>query len=748
MVSSGWDGYAAGPDETSGFGRARSEVPPAASGGWGDAPASDAPAEGGWGQSGDWGKSAQDTGAQQSSGGWGAEDTTPNNNADSGGWGAPAADTQPQEQSGWGQDSTPADSGWGNSGGNDQSWGNNYNSSADAGNDGDGNNYGGNDGDEWAASGLTEEEQRKVDCDDGKWWNWDRKTDDKTGFEYYEHPFEPGNKRFANGNEWVDWETEQGKGATIESRGNYMPHESIANMPKAEVDAYREEKRIMIKAYEGDSPPNPITSFDYSGLPEYVVEACVNDGFEAPTPIQSQCWPIILSGRDIVGVSQTGSGKTLAYLGPLTVHICAQEGLLEEGDGPIGLILSPTRELVVQIKQQIDKFASTTGIISAALFGGKNQREQEKDVKMQYRKFQCEGLSSWSPPEVVVASVGRLRDFIDKGHTNLRNVTYFVMDEADNLLGDGWKDDITAFRQSMRPEAQTLLFTATYSDPTNRDGDTIRDYAKVLCRHEPVHVYIGEDELVPCNDVDQRFKQHPGWRAERTEVASMVAEIIKEVEADDELMKIYDFAPKFIVFCNSRNEIDELCDVLREVGVGALSLHGQMEQQDRERNMEYFRTDQYTKVLVGTDLLSRGLDLPDVACVVLTNLPNDASNYVHRIGRTGRAGKKGVSYAFINPDGKEDWIIKDGSLQAILKQADMDIPDIISGGNAGGGSSYWGQNERTEDDTVNKENEDAADARDSWNSKSWGDKKEESWGQGNDSWGQQKSNDWGSSWGN
>lgn len=742
-----WDnnGWAQGPDETTGFDRARTDAAPA-QGGWGE-PAQAEAADGGWGAPAETAETAA-----PARGGWGEEDTTPNN---SGGWGEQKTE-EAKESGGYGhQESAPADTGGGwQSRGNDEGgggggWGESHATEGNDGNDrwGGHDASGGETAGEWANSGLSEEEQRKIDCENDQWWNWDKKTDDK-GFEYWQHPFEENERRFANGNAWVDWDTAETKGTTIEDRGHYIAHPDIANMPQEEVVAYREDKRIFIKEHDGAEPPNPITTFEMSGLPEYVVQSCQDEGFEAPTAIQSQCWPIILQGRDCVGVSQTGSGKTLAYLGPLTVHICAQEGLLQEGDGPIGLILSPTRELVVQIKGQIDRFAATTGILSAALFGGQNQREQESAVKMQNRKFQTDTLNAWSPPEVVVASVGRLRDFIDKGHTNLRNVTYFVLDEADNLLGQGWKDDITAFRQSMRKSAQTLLFTATYSDPSNNSGDTIRDYAKVLCRHEPVHVYIGEDVLVASEAVEQRFKQHPGYRAERTEVAQMVADIIHEVDNDASLWDDYGYSKKYICFCNSRAEIDDLCDTLREVGCGATSLHGQMEQKDREYAMEQFKTDPNTKMLVGTDLLSRGLDLPEVACVILTNLPNDATNYVHRIGRTGRAGKKGISYAFINPDGREDWMVKEGTLVEVLQGAKQEIPEILSGGyGGGGGGNSWGQNERSEEDTVNKENEDAQDSRDKWSGNSWGNKDESS------SWNKaEESNTWdrgqSSSWGN
>ncbi|KAK6822669.1 DEAD/DEAH box helicase [Apiospora arundinis] len=224
----------------------------------------------------------------------------------------------------------------------------------------------------------------------------------------------------------------------------YKEDEAVANRSQADIDRFRRDHQVTVA---GSDIPTPVETFDEAGFPRYVMDEVKAQGFPAPTAIQSQGWPMALSGRDVVGIAETGSGKTLTYCLPAIVHINAQP-LLAPGDGPIVLILAPTRELAVQIQQEISKFGRSSRIRNTCVYGGVPRGPQIRDLS--------KGV------EVCIATPGRLIDMLEGGKTNLRRVTYLVLDEADRMLDMGFEPQIRKIVSQIRPDRQTLMWSATW----------------------------------------------------------------------------------------------------------------------------------------------------------------------------------------------------------------------------------------------------------------------------------------------
>jgi ATP-dependent RNA helicase DDX5/DBP2 len=363
-----------------------------------------------------------------------------------------------------------------------------------------------------------------------------------------------------------------------------------------------------------------------------------------------QGFPVALSGRDVVGIADTGSGKTLAFLLPAIVHILAQQEL-RRGDGPIVLILAPTRELAVQINTEAIKFGKGCRIKSTCCYGGVSRGPQARELSY--------GV------EICIATPGRLIDFIESGTTNLRRVTYLVLDEADRMLDQGFEPQIRKIVQDIRSDRQTLMWSATWPRE-------IQNLAHDLCKEEPVHINIGSTELTASHNITQ------------------TVHVVKEYEKPDRLNKllekIMDGKSKILIFTATKRGCDDLTKQLRMDGWPALSIHGDKSQQERDWVLQEFR-DSKSPIMIATDVASRGLDVKDIVYVINYDLPNQIEDYVHRIGRTGRAGAKGHSYTFFTEDKAR--LAKD--LIGILKEANQEIPDELYAFDKSGGSSQYGQ---------------------------------------------------------
>merc|ERR1719181_2049862 len=263
----------------------------------------------------------------------------------------------------------------------------------------------------------------------------------------------------------------------------YYENPVVASRTPEEVAYIRQQHNLtVVSTAAGDHCPNPITTFQEANFPEYVMNSIMQAGFQQPSAIQAQGWPIALGGRDMIGIAETGSGKTLAFLLPAIVHINAQTRL-RRGDGPIALVLAPTRELAMQIQKECDKFCASSGLRTVCLYGGVSKGPQIRDMR--------EGR------EIVIATPGRLIDLLSMGVTNLKRVTYLCLDEADRMLDMGFEDQVRKICSQVRPERQTLFFSATWPR-------SIQHLCRDLCRENPVHISIGSDELTANHRITQK----------------------------------------------------------------------------------------------------------------------------------------------------------------------------------------------------------------------------------------------------
>mmetsp|Transcript_756 Transcript_756/g.2668 ORF Transcript_756/g.2668 Transcript_756/m.2668 type:complete len:419 (+) Transcript_756:113-1369(+) len=348
----------------------------------------------------------------------------------------------------------------------------------------------------------------------------------------------------------------------------YLEHPDVAARTQQEVDAYRVKKEITV---EGADVPKPVTSFDEASFPDYVLSEVLKAGFTEPTPIQAQGWPMALKGRDMIGLAETGSGKTLSYLLPSVVHINAQP-YLEPGDGPIVLVLAPTRELAVQIQQECQKFGSSSRIKNTCVYGGAPKGPQMRDLR--------------AGVEIVVATPGRLIDMLESRVTNLRRVTYLVLDEADRMLDMGFEPQIRKIIAQIRPDRQTLLWSATWP----KDVQAIaRDFLQ-----NPYQCQIGSSELKSNHNI----KQVTEVVGEGEKYSKLVGLLQKEMDGS-----------RILIFMETKRGCDTVTRQLRMDGWPALSIHGDKSQQERDWVLNEFRTGN-SPIMTATDVAARGLGPP------------------------------------------------------------------------------------------------------------------------------------------
>ncbi|KAF7096012.1 hypothetical protein CFC21_098031 [Triticum aestivum] len=390
----------------------------------------------------------------------------------------------------------------------------------------------------------------------------------------------------------------------------YIEVKDIKNMPAEEAAAYR--KLLELKVH-GKDVPKPIKTWIQSGLTSKLLDTIKKLGFEKPMPIQAQALPVIMSGRDCIGVAKTGSGKTLAFVLPMLRHVKDQPPVVP-GDGPIGLIMAPTRELVVQIYSDIKKFSKVLGINCVPIYGGSGVAQQISELKR--------------GAEIVVCTPGRMIDILCTSSgkiTNLRRVTFLVLDEADRMFDMGFEPQITRIVQNTRPDRQTVLFSATFP----RQVEILA--RKVLTK--PVEIQMGGRSVVN-KDITQLVEVRP-----ESERFFRLLELLGEWFANG----------KILVFVQSQDKCDSLLKELFQHGYPCLSLHGGKDQNDRESTLADFKSN-VCSLLIATSVAARGLDVKDLELVVNYDVTNHYEDYVHRVGRTGRAGRKGCAVTFISEE--------------------------------------------------------------------------------------------------
>jgi ATP-dependent RNA helicase DDX46/PRP5 len=393
----------------------------------------------------------------------------------------------------------------------------------------------------------------------------------------------------------------------------YVEVPEISQMTQEKVEAYREElEGIKIK---GKNCPKPIKTWAQCGVSLKVMECLKRNQFEKPTPIQAQGIPIIMSGRDMIGIAKTGSGKTLAFILPMFRHILDQPQLDVE-DGPIAIIMTPTRELAMQIAKECKKFTKYLNLNVVSVYGGSSISEQIAELKR--------------GAEIVVCTPGRMIDMLAANNgrvTNLRRVTYVVLDEADRMFDMGFEPQVNKILDNIRPDKQTVMFSATFPRK-------MEDLAR-KAMNKPVEVTIGGRSVV-CKDVEQ----HVIMIDDDTKYLKLL-----------ELLGIFQEKGSVIVFVDKQENADELVKNLLKNSYPCMALHGGVDQIDRESIMSFFKQGEMP-LLIATSIAARGLDVKDLILVVNYDCPNHYEDYVHRCGRTGRAGNKGFAYTFITPEQK------------------------------------------------------------------------------------------------
>ncbi|ORZ07858.1 P-loop containing nucleoside triphosphate hydrolase protein [Absidia repens] len=394
----------------------------------------------------------------------------------------------------------------------------------------------------------------------------------------------------------------------------YIEPAELRDMTNDQVDLLRVElDGIKIR---GVDCPKPIQKWTHCGLPVGCLEIIRKLKFDKPTSIQAQAIPAIMHGRDVIGVAKTGSGKTIAFLLPMFRHIKDQRPL-EMGEGPMAIIMTPTRELATQIHRECKPFLKVLGLRAVCAYGGSPIKDQIADLKR--------------GAEIIVCTPGRMIDLLcaNSGRvTNLARVTYMVLDEADRMFDMGFEPQVMKIVNNVRPNRQTVLFSATFP----RQMEALA--RKVL--KKPLEITVGGRSVV-CSDVEQIVEV----REDATKFMRLL-EILGQFYNDE------DDDARVLIFVDRQEAADNLLRDLIRKGYVCQSLHGGKDQVDRDSTIADFKSGA-TNILIATSVAARGLDVKQLKLVVNYECPNHMEDYVHRVGRTGRAGNKGTAYTFITP---------------------------------------------------------------------------------------------------
>ncbi len=366
-------------------------------------------------------------------------------------------------------------------------------------------------------------------------------------------------------------------------------------------------------------------TFEDLNLIAPILEALKNEGYTTPTPIQAQTIPLALQGKDILGCAQTGTGKTAAFAIPI-IQLMNQDREHHSGRRPIrALILTPTRELAIQIAESFENYGAKTNLKYEVIFGGVSQNSQVRSLR--------------SGVDVLIATPGRLLDLINQKFVQLNQLQFFVLDEADRMLDMGFLNDVKKIITKIPQKRHSLFFSATMPDPIVKLANTI------LVNPSKVEVTPVSSTANTINQavyfVDKENKKH----------------LLKEVLSDKNI-------DRALVFTRTKHGADKVVKDLVKAGIKSQAIHGNKSQNARQRALNSFKSKE-TRVLVATDIAARGIDIDDLTHVINYELPNIPESYVHRIGRTGRAGADGIAIAFC--DAEEKAYLKD--IQKLIGKA-------------------------------------------------------------------------------
>lgn len=443
----------------------------------------------------------------------------------------------------------------------------------------------------------------------------------------------------------------------------YFQPPEMSNLSSEEVDMMRLElDGIKVR---GSNCPAPVLKWSQFGLPVPVMEVINGLGFDKPTSIQSQALPAIMSGRDVIGVAKTGSGKTMAFLLPLFRHIKDQRPL-GKLEGPMALVMTPTRELAVQIFRECTPFLKALNLRAVCAYGGSPIKDQIAELKR--------------GAEIVVCTPGRMIDLLaaNSGRvTNLQRVTYLVLDEADRMFDMGFEPQIMKIINNIRPDRQTVLFSATFP----RQMENLA--RKTLKR--AIEIIVGARSVV-APEITQIVEVRPE-QSKFSRLLELLGDFYNSSSED----------ARAIIFVDRQEATDILWKNLMSRGYVSLSIHGGKEQIDRDSALSDFRRG-VVNLLIATSVAARGLDVKQLNLVINYDAPNHMEDYVHRVGRTGRAGNKGMAVTFISPD--QDRAA--ANLAKALRLSNVDVPadvqalatkflDKVKAGEAKFGSGFHGK---------------------------------------------------------
>ncbi|CAN8314454.1 unnamed protein product [Cochlearia groenlandica] len=386
----------------------------------------------------------------------------------------------------------------------------------------------------------------------------------------------------------------------------YEQVESISGMSEQETSDYRKSLGIRVSGFD---VPRPVKTFEDCGFSSQIMTCIKKQAYEKPTTIQSQALPVVLSGRDIIGIAKTGSGKTAAFVLPMIVHIMDQPELQRE-EGPIGVICAPTRELAHQIFLEAKKFSKAYGLRVSAVYGGMSKHEQFRELK--------------AGCEIVVATPGRLIDMMKMKALTMTRATYLVLDEADRMFDLGFEPQVRSIVGQIRPDRQTLLFSATMPWKVEKLAREILS--------DPIRVTVGEVGMAN-EDITQVVNVIPSDAEKLPWLLEKLPGMIDEGDV--------------LVFASKKATVDDIEAQLTLNGFKVAALHGDKDQSSRMETLQKFKSGIH-HVLIATDVAARGLDIKSLKTVVNYDIAKEMDMHVHRIGRTGRAGDKdGVAYTLV-----------------------------------------------------------------------------------------------------
>ncbi|KAG5648687.1 hypothetical protein DXG03_000033 [Asterophora parasitica] len=423
----------------------------------------------------------------------------------------------------------------------------------------------------------------------------------------------------------------------------YIPPPDIAVMTDEEADLLRLElDGIKIRGVEC---PRPVTKWSHYGLPANCLDVIKRLNYTAPTSIQAQAIPAVMSGRDVIGVAKTGSGKTIAFLLPLFRHIKDQSPL-DQMEGPIAIVMTPTRELAVQIHRECKPFLKVMNLRAVCAYGGSPIKDQIAELK--------------KGAEIIVCTPGRMIDLLTANSgrvTNLKRVTYVVLDEADRMFDMGFEPQVMKIINNIRPDRQTVLFSATF--PKQMDS-----LARKILR-KPLEITVGGRSVVAAE-----IEQIVEVRTEDTKFNRLL-EILGQMYNEDPECRT-------LVFVDRQEAADNLFRELMRKGYLCMSLHGGKDQVDRDSTIADFKSG-VVPIVIATSVAARGLDVKQLKLVVNYDAPNHMEDYVHRAGRTGRAGNKGTCVTFITPEQERYSVDIYRALKASNATVSQDLEDLANG---------------------------------------------------------------------